>query len=115
MRISMDKKRGFTLIEVLVAMIIMVGAIILVSNAWSGNFMRIRKATLFHNASFLLEKKMAEIDAENTLKGINEVIDQSGDFGDEFPEYRYEYEVQPFVMPNLQALAMGEEDRKSVV
>ena len=33
-------KNGFTLIEVLIAMVIMVGGILVISNAWSGNFVR---------------------------------------------------------------------------
>ena len=45
----MRTQKGFTLIEVLVALFILTGGIIVLSTAWSGNFMRIRKSALFND------------------------------------------------------------------
>ena len=56
--------RGFTLIEVLVAMVIMVGGIVVIANAWSGNFSRIKGARINNVAATLLERKMTALEFE---------------------------------------------------
>ena len=93
--------RGFTLLEVLVAMTILVGGIVVVASAWSGNFLRIRKATLYNNVALLLERKTNEIIAEYSNKPIGEVIDKDGDFGSELAQYRWTFTTREFVMPDL--------------
>lgn len=100
----MKHNKGFSLIEVLVALAILAGGIIIVSSSWSGNFLRVRKSTLYNNVSVLLERKMTEIDALYRGKSIDEIPDEdSGDFGSDFPEYRWTLNSQPFEMPDLSA------------
>jgi prepilin-type N-terminal cleavage/methylation domain-containing protein len=98
----MKRNRGFTLIEVLVAMVIMTGGIIVMANAWSGNFARVRSARINNNIANLLEQKMTEIEVEYQDKSIDEVKDaDSGDFGPLYPGYRWEMKSQAFEMPDL--------------
>ncbi|MBX7231046.1 MAG: type II secretion system GspH family protein [Bdellovibrionales bacterium] len=103
-----DKKHlGFTLLEVLIAMTILVGGMVIMSTSWTGNFMRVRKATLYNNVALLLERKMVEIQAEYTNKSIEEIVDKSGDFGSDQPLYRWEFKTHEFKMPDLSAAILG--------
>jgi len=95
---------GFTLLEVLIALIITVAAGILLSTAWSGNLLRVRKTTLNDNVAQLLQRKIAEIKAENSKKKFTEIHNEDGDFGDEYPQYRWTFTTQKFVLPDLGAI-----------
>jgi general secretion pathway protein I len=93
---------GFTLIEVLVAMVIMIGGIIVVANAWSGNFGRVRTARINNVAATLLERKMTEIEFEYAEKTIDDVKEEEGgDFGAMYPGYSWEMKSKEFEMPDL--------------
>lgn len=109
----MKKKLGFTLLEVLIAVTILVGGVIVVATSWSGNFLRIRKATLYNNVALLLERKLNELDAEYKEKPLNEIIDQEGDFGSDLPQYRWAFTTHEFVMPDLSGAILGEEGSKN--
>jgi general secretion pathway protein I len=100
---------GFTLIEVLIALAIMVGAILVLSNAWSGSFTRVRKSQLYNNVAELLERKMTEIEVQFQGRSVNEITAQEGDFGSDFPQYRWTFEVQEFVMPDLTSLMASQQ------
>lgn len=100
----MNRRHGFTLLEVLIALIITVAAAVLLSTAWSGNLLRVRKSTLNDNVAQLLQRKIAEINAENSKKKFNEIHDEEGNFGDEYPQYRWTFTTQKFVLPDLGAI-----------
>jgi general secretion pathway protein I len=98
------KSKGFTLLEVVVAMSIMVGAVLVLSSSWSGSFTRIRKAQLYNNVAELLERKITEIEILNKDKSLTEISAQEGDFGPDYPQYRWTFAVQEFVMPDMTAM-----------
>lgn len=102
-------RRGFTLLEVLIACAILAGGIVVVTTAWSGNLLRFRKATLYNNVTMLLERKIVEIEAKYKDKPMNEITDESGDFGSELPQYRWEFKTHDFQMPDLTSVIMGKE------
>ncbi|MFW1545158.1 type IV pilus modification PilV family protein, partial [Vibrio parahaemolyticus] len=56
-------KRGFTLLEVLIATTVLVGGMMMLSMAWSGNNLRLRKSNMYYSVATLLERKMVEIEA----------------------------------------------------
>ncbi len=95
--------RGFTLLEVLVALIITVAAAFLLSTAWSGNLARVRKTTMYNNVAQLLQRKIAEINAENSTKQFSELIDvhKEGDFGKQYPQYSWSFKTQKLTPPDL--------------
>jgi general secretion pathway protein I len=97
----MNRERGFTLIEVMVALVITVAAGLLLSNSWSGNFLRVRKTTVYNNVSQLLERKIVELETKYSKKTFGEIKDEAGDFGPDFPQYRWTFSVQPFAMPDM--------------
>ncbi|OFZ12795.1 MAG: hypothetical protein A2Z20_07075 [Bdellovibrionales bacterium RBG_16_40_8] len=99
--------KGFTLIETLIALVITVGAALLLANAWSGNFLRIRKSVIYDNVALLLERKAVEIETKNRGKKLTEIAEEEGNFGDDYPQYRWKFSVQPFEMPDLTPLLIN--------
>lgn len=94
--------RGFTLIEVLVATLILSGGIMVLANSWSGNFVRVRNARINNTMAGLLEKKMTEYEIKAKEKPSEELSEsESGDFGAKFPGYSWEMKSQPFELPNM--------------
>jgi prepilin-type N-terminal cleavage/methylation domain-containing protein len=108
----MKKRRGFTLLEVLIAVTILVGGVIVVGTSWSGNFLRMRKATLYNNVALLLERKVTELEAEFREKPLTEVVDQTGNFGTDLPQYRWSFTQKEFVMPDLSSILLGNDNTK---
>lgn len=93
---------GFTLIEVLIAVVIMAGGIIVMANAWSGNFLRVRNSRINNTAASLLERKMTEIEILYKDKSIDEIKEEdAGDFGSMFPGYSWEMASKDFEMPDI--------------
>lgn len=106
----MRNERGFSLLEVLVATLIMSGAILVLATAWSGNFNRVRNARINNNIAMLLERKMTEYEVMSKEKSISEIPEEeSGDFGAKFPGYRWTMKSQPFEMPNLSGVLTAQE------
>ncbi|MCM2280630.1 MAG: prepilin-type N-terminal cleavage/methylation domain-containing protein [Bdellovibrionaceae bacterium] len=98
----MRRQSGFTLIEVLVAMMIILGAVVMVANAWSGNVARLEKARINNTTALLLQRKMTEIEIQYKEKSIDEIPEEeSGDFGNAFPAYKWTMESKEFEMPDL--------------
>lgn len=93
---------GFTLIEVMIAMMIMLGAVVMVANAWSGNLARLEKSRINNTTALLLSRKMTEVEIQYKEKPIEEVPDEDGgDFGSAFPQYKWTMESKDFEMPDL--------------
>ena len=100
--------RGFTLIEVVVALAILAGGIVMISMAWSGNLMHVRKAALFNDVATLLERKMVEIEAKYKERPLGEIPDEdSGEFEDH-PRYRWEMKSREMKFPDLTPLIVGQ-------
>ncbi len=93
--------RGFTLIETLVALVVTVSAGLLLANSWSSNYVRVRKTTLHNNVALLLERKAVELQAKYHGKKLDQIKEEEGDFGKEFPEFKWKFATQPFIMPDL--------------
>ena len=98
----MKNQRGFSLIEVLVAVMILGGAILILANAWGGNFSRVRNSRINNTMAMLLEKKMTEYEIRAKEKSAADIPEEEGDsFGAKFPGYRWTMKMQPFEMPNM--------------
>jgi general secretion pathway protein I len=102
--------KGFTLIEVLVALFILAGGIIVLSTSWSGNFMRIRKSALYNDVATLLQRKMVETEAKYRLK-VKEIPDEdAGDFGSDHPQYTWRLKSRDLKLPDLAPILMSQEE-----
>lgn len=102
--------KGFTLLETLLAVVILSSGILLLTSSWSGSFVRIRKTQLNQDVAALLERKMAEIELEyrgKPLDGIPE--EKEDDFGSEYPQYTWKMVSREFQAPNLASIMTSQE------
>lgn len=99
---SLQRERGFTLLEVLVAMIIIMGAVTLVTNAWTGNLNRLEKSRINNTTALLLQRKMTEVELKYADKAISEIPEEeAGDFGAAYPQYKWVMESKQLQLPSL--------------
>lgn len=106
-------RSGFTLIETLIALVITVAAGLLLANSWSSNYVRVRKTAMHNNVALLLERKAVEIETKNQGKKVEEIKDEEGDFGKDYPDYRWQFKAQPFQMPDLTSLLNSDENKNA--
>ena len=104
-------EKGFTLLEVVIALGIMGTVMIVLTSSWTGNFRRVRKAKVQTQAVYLLQKKMTEL--EVFYRGrINRLPKekQKGSFEDKrFKKYTWEWEANEFKMPDIARLFVKQE------
>ncbi|MBT4760620.1 MAG: type II secretion system protein [Bdellovibrionaceae bacterium] len=104
---------GFTLIEVIIALMILTGSLMVLTTAWSSNFLKLNKSKRHDIAAFLLKQKVTELNIEYKGMPLEQIKEEDkGDFGEDYPQFRWEFKSQEFIMPNLAALytaANGEE------
>ena len=92
--------KGFTLLEVLIAMMILAGAMLVLFQSWNGSMAAIRKGRTYSTVTLLLQKKMTEFEITTKGKSIDEVKEEdAGDFGGDFPDYKWQIKMRPFVLP----------------
>lgn len=102
--------RGFTLVEVMIAMIILSTAIILLSQSWSSSFAKINKTQKIFEFSALLERKMTEIQLKYAGKAVDAIPEEeAGDFGDTNPDYTWKLASKPMEMPDLSSTLMAKD------
>ena len=106
----MKNNKGFSLIEVLVALAILAGAIMVLANAWSGNFMRIRKTALYNDVSTLLERKMVETEAKYKFKPITEIPEEDEGEFEGYPHYKWKLKSRDLELPDLTPLIVGQQE-----
>jgi len=104
-----SRQSGFSLIEVMVAMLILTGSIVTLTSSWSGNYFRLNKAQINHNVNELLQKKITEIEIQYLDKPIEEIKDSDAGTFKDFPNYRWTMESQDFEMPDLSAVLIGQD------
>ncbi len=106
---EIKNSNGFSLIEVMIAMVILTGCIVTLTSAWSGNYFRLNKAQMNHNVAELLQRKVTEIEIEYLNKPIEEIKDSDGGKFKGFPNYRWTMSSQDFEMPDLSAVLIGQD------
>ncbi len=98
------KNRGFSLIETLIAMMILSGAFLVLTNSWNGSLLAIRKSRNLSTVSYLLQKKTTELELKYKDKNPEEVPeDENGDFGSDFPNYTWKMKTEKLKMPDMSA------------
>jgi general secretion pathway protein I len=104
-KIDLKNQKGFTLLETLLAMVILSGGLILLSQAWSSSFAKVRKTQMAYEVGALLERKMAEIDMEYRGKPLDSIPDEkSEDFGSNYPNYKWKIKSKMMEFPDLTPL-----------
>jgi general secretion pathway protein I len=83
------KSCSFTLLEVMVAIAILSIALVAVYGSQSQSISLASEAKLNTSAALLAQAKMAEIEADNA----ENLTSDSGDFGEDFPDYQWNLTV----------------------
>jgi general secretion pathway protein I len=84
--------RGFTLIEMMVATILLVIGVVATLSAVSSATHATAVAEETHTAALLAQQQMTQIELQpDTLTGG----DQQGDFGDSYPGFRWQQSIEP--------------------
>lgn len=103
------RNAGFTLLEVLIAMVILAAGVMLLAQSWSSSYNRIKKTQKNVEVAALLERKLAEIDMKYRGKATDSIPETDGDDFEGFPEYSWKMESKKFEMPDLTAILIGKD------
>ncbi|MFZ0484950.1 MAG: prepilin-type N-terminal cleavage/methylation domain-containing protein [Desulfobacterales bacterium] len=93
-----DQKKGFTLLEVMVALSIIAIVLVSVYKLHAQTVSMNNEVRFYVTAPMLAQIKMAEIESES----LEDIGDDSGDYGDEFPDYRWN-----IVIDDVESTALG--------
>ena len=108
-----EKKLGFTLVEVLMAMGILSFAALVIYSTWRGNFHRYKSSKVKVTAVELLQKKILELETEYKNKVFSlptELQEGSFEEDDEYKGYFWEWQTQKFLLPDLSSIVSGYKD-----
>ncbi|MDY6986542.1 MAG: prepilin-type N-terminal cleavage/methylation domain-containing protein [Thermodesulfobacteriota bacterium] len=112
------KSSGFTLLEVMIALAIIAIALVAALGSQSQSVSLANEAKFTTTVTLLAQRKIAELEA----KDAEDLISDSGDFGDNFPGYRWEAVITDLAMEGFEeaskhvkriglTVSWGEDDR----
>jgi general secretion pathway protein I len=85
-----NRSRGFTLIEILIAISIIAIALLSVNRLQSQTLVMAQATQFYTLAPILAQSKMADFEE----KSGSELADDSGDFGEDYPGYRWQATIE---------------------
>jgi prepilin-type N-terminal cleavage/methylation domain-containing protein len=106
-----NRQKGFTLLEVVIALGILAIVMTTLAGSWNGNLRRVRKSKLKTQAVYLLQKKATEIETiyKNDVRSLPTDL-QKGKFeGERFKKFSWEWEANEFEMPDIARLFTQDE------
>lgn len=106
----LSNKKGFTLVETLIALAIMVTSLMVLSQSISAAFARTKKTQVNFEIASLLERKMIDIQMDYGNKAIESIPEEKEDnFGDKFPDYTWKLKSKKLELPDLSSLLTAQE------
>lgn len=94
--------KAFTLIEVILALMVMSSGLLILVNAWSGTYNRLRKTQIQVQMAALLERKVTEIEREYKNKSLDSIPEEKeDDFGSDIPDYSWQMKSRKLEIPDL--------------
>lgn len=104
-----NKPKAFTLIEVVLAMMVMTSGLMILTNSWSGTYNRLQKTNTQVQLAALLERKIVEIEREYKGKSLDSIPEEKSDtFGSELKDFSWEMKSQKLEIPDLSPLFSGQ-------
>ena len=103
-----SRHAGFTLLEVMFALAVIAATLVVVLGSQSQSLSLATETKFTTTAIFLAQHKMAQLEAGNP----EDLSADSGDFGEDFPGYRWELEVNdaPDIEPEGVSDYLGQVD-----
>jgi len=98
----MSRNDGFTLIEILIAMVMVVVGMVLLSQAFSAGLRAVSVADRSSQAQLLAEQKISELE----VLSFSSLQTDSGDFGDDYPDYTWQTEVSSTDLDNMKKVIL---------
>ncbi len=98
----MNRCHGFTLVEVLITMVMVVVGMVLLSQAFSAGLRAVSVSDRATQAQFLAEQKIADLE----ILSFSNLQSDSGDFGDDYPEYSWQTEISNTDIENLKQIIL---------
>lgn len=100
-----SKQKAFTLIEVILALMVMSSGLLILVNAWTGTYNRLRKTQIQVQMAALLERKVTEIEREYKNKSLDSIPDEKeDDFGSDVANYSWTMKSRKLEIPDLSAM-----------
>lgn len=101
---SLKNKNGFTLIEVVLALVVMASGLFILTNSWAGTYSRLRKTQTQVQVAALLERKVTEIEREYKGKSLESIPEEKEDnFGSELPNFSWKMKSKKLEVPDISA------------
>lgn len=103
-------QKAFTLIEVILALMVMSSGLFILTNAWSGTYTRLQKTQIQVQLAALLERKITDIEREYKGKPLDSIPEEKeDDFGSDIPYYSWKMESRKLEIPDLSATLTSKE------
>lgn len=97
-------QKAFTLIEVVLALVVMASGLFILTNSWAGTYSRLRKTQIQVQVAALLERKVTEIEREYKGKSLESIPEEKEDnFGSELPGYSWKLKSKKLEVPDISA------------
>jgi general secretion pathway protein I len=100
-RFKTHETSGFTLLEVMIATAIIAIALVAALGSQSQSVSLANEAKFATTVAFLAQKKLAELEVND----LEDVVSDTGDFGEDFPGYRWESEVGDAPLEGLEKVS----------
>jgi general secretion pathway protein I len=110
-RYKIQGSRGFTLLEVMIAMAILAITLVAVFQSQSQSISMENQAKFLTTASLLAQGKMAEMEAADA-RGV---VSGSGDFGANYPDYAWQIDVKDSEISSLKKIELVVMNNKMLV
>jgi general secretion pathway protein I len=106
---ALKRQHGFTLLETILALIIMATSILLLANSWGSSFQKLKKAQSSFQMSALIERKMAELDTKYRDRPLEEIPDSDGGEFDEESGYSWKMISKKLEFPDFSSSLVAQQ------
>lgn len=112
---KIKSQKAFTLVEVVLAMMIMASGLFILTNSWSGTYSRLKNTQTKVQIAALLERKVVEIEREYKNKSLETIPEEKEDnFGEDLPDYSWKMTSQKLELPSLATVLESQQEGAKV-